>query len=122
MIHREDRGRALAVAVSERVTAEYPLTSVEIRDGGGIHGTIATFAPRNSDGVPLSLIAVHDWSFHLHAERLILIDDEPMRGSEDEQVDLIVSEILHIAREGLSMGFLDRLFSLGRDRVDPWER
>lgn len=122
MILREDRGRALAVAVSERVTAEYPSTSAEIRDGGGIHGTIATFTPRNSDGVPLSLIAVDDWSFHLHAGRFILVDDEPMRGSEDEHVDLIVTAILRIARDGLSRGFLDRLFSFGRDQVAPWEK
>jgi len=122
MIDEDDRGRALAVAVAERVTAEYPVTSVEIRDGGGFHGTVATFTPRNPDGTSLSLLAAYDWSFDIHVGRFILFDEEPMEGSEAERIDLIVKEILNVAREGLSRGFLDRLISFGRDRVEPWEK
>ncbi|GAA1060874.1 hypothetical protein [Agromyces bracchium] len=122
MVDEGDRGRALAVAVAERVTAKYPATSVEIRDGGGFHGTVATFTPRNPGGAPLVLLAAYDWSFDIHAGRFILFDTEPMEGSEPEQVDLIVEAILEVAREGVSRGFFDRLISFGRDRVGPWSK
>lgn len=122
MIDEEDRGNALVVAVTDRVAAEYPATSVTICDGGSFHGTVATFTPRNSDGAPLTLLAAYDWSFDLHVGRFTLFDSEPIEGSETEQIDLIVEVILKVAREGISRGFLDRLISFGRDRIEPWDR
>ena len=121
MIDESDRGRALVVAVAERVTAEYPATSVEIRDGGGFHGTVATFTPRNPDGATLTLLAAYDWSFDIHVGRFILFDQEPMDGSEAERIDLITREILEVAGKGFSRALLDRLFSFGRDRVGRWD-
>jgi hypothetical protein len=122
MIDEDDRGRALVVAVALRVTAEYPATSVEIRDGGGFHGTVATFTPRNPGGAALTLLATYDWSFDIHVGRFILFDQEPMEASEAEQIDLIARKILEVAREGFSRVFLDRLTSFGRDRVGSWEK
>ena len=122
MIDEDDRARALAVTVAARVTAEYPATSVEVRDGGGFHGTVATFTPRNPDGAPLTLLVAYDWSFDIHVGRFILFDSEPMEGSEAERIDLIVKQILQVARGGFSRVFLDRLISFGRDRVGPWDK
>jgi len=109
MIDQDDRGRALVAAVVERVTSEHPATTVEIHDGGLFHGTVASFTPRNLNGAPLTLSAAYDWSFDIHVGRFILFDDEPMEGSKAERVDLIVTEILGVAREGFSRVFLDRL-------------
>lgn len=78
--------------------------------------------PPNLLGAGVILYANWDWSFGLESGRFVLFEDEEFKGSEEDHIERIVAEIDAIARRGLTRSVLDRIFSFGADRCQPWSK
>jgi len=101
MIDEADNGRRLAELVAARVLQSFPRTRVDYPiHSTELHGTVVKFTPPNAEGAVVTLIALYEWSFDLWAGNYFLAEEEPMSGTESEQVDLIASQILEIGRVG----------------------
>ena len=128
-IDEENNGAELAAAVIAIMRRRFP--SVEIgslprsiegkrRHMIEYHGTVVTFTTSEPRAARLVLLANYDWSYSLHSGRFILLEDEPTTGTKTERIEQVANQIGLVAREGVRRTWLDRLISLGRDRVEPW--
>lgn len=105
-----------------RVAQRFPRTSISVADGGPKwHVTTARFRPPNRRGAAIDLVAAYDWSFDLDVGRFKVCEMEQFSGSEADHIELVTGKILAIAHHGFRRGWMDRLISFGRDRVEPWE-